>query len=381
MPESTWACQPESLAPLMAEYAALLCRYVADPHANDRARAQALGAELLQKSCSPDTILSLHAAALRQCPDDTLHEGMVRASQLLHDATAAFIDEYKRQSKQHELEAASYRSYVQVLEALNQDIMRLNQELIAEHQELQNAHEDQVRLNQQKADLLNLVGHEIRTPLTALLGYGEFLEEGTYGPLTPEQEEILHRMVQSGRDLMNLINNLLDMSRLEAGKMPLIREAASIPEMVDHVLAQLQPLASRKGLKLSAAELGADLPPVWVDPTRIIQVLVNLLGNAIKFTDRGGEITLGASVKGPMVELWVRDTGIGITPEAQAQLFQRFTQVENVRRYGGTGLGLSICKELITMHGGDITVESEPGRGATFKISLPIWNELDHPAP
>ncbi|HEY9855195.1 MAG TPA: HAMP domain-containing sensor histidine kinase, partial [Stenomitos sp.] len=247
------------------------------------------------------------------------------------------------------------------------------------HDQLQQAHDEQVRLNQQKSDLLNMISHEIRTPLTALLGYGEFLEEGTYGPLNAEQLEVLHKMVQSGKDLLLLLNNLLDMSRLEAGRLTLDRQPTPLSELIHHAVDQVAFLAERRELTLDICCVPPDLPLVWVDPIRIIQVLVNLLGNAIRFTEPHGTITIGADLKGEMVEVWVRDTGIGISPEAQQRLFQRFSQVESVRRYGGTGLGLAITKELLALHGGTISVESEVGKGATFRFTLPVWNEADHP--
>ena len=374
MPQSSRTSDPHSLGSLFAEYEALLCRHVSDPRPGDRAHARKLG-EKLRETCSPDALFDLHAAALRRCAFPAQRKGMMRAAEMLNEATSAFIKDFQQQSEKALQEAESFRRYAQVLEELNQQLVNIHRELQTDHEALRRDHAEQIRLSQQKTDLLSLVGHEIRTPLTALLGYGEFLEEGTYGPLNPEQEEILHRMIQSGRDLLQLINNLLDLSKLEAGKLRLDREPTSLHELTDHVVHQLLPLAQRKGLQLADSELPLDLPPVWVDPTRIIQVLVNLLGNAIKFTEKGGTITIGATVKGKMIELWVRDSGIGISPEAQAQLFQRYTQIENVRRYGGTGLGLSISKELITMHGGTIAVDSEPGKGATFRITLPIWDE------
>lgn len=373
MADTSLACNIAQLRPLLDEYATLLCRYVSNPNAADRERARALGEELVAGECGPETLLDLHAQALRQCARLRPQEGLRLATEVLSDATAPFVAAYRKQADIHRAEAECYRQYAHLLE-------RLNRELNEKHEALQLAHQEQTRLNQQKADLLNLVSHEIRTPLTALLGYGEFLEEGTYGPLTADQQEVLHRMVQSGKDLLLLINNLLDLSRLEGGRLNLDRQAASLPELLGHAVEQVRSLAQRGELSLAIEPLPPDLPLVWVDPMRIIQVLVNLLGNAIKFTKPGGAITIGARPAGNEVVVGVKDTGIGISPEAQKRLFQRFTQVENVKQYGGTGLGLSISKELLALHGGRIEVDSELGQGATFRFTLPVWNEADHPS-
>lgn len=379
MAESALATLPEALKPLVAEYQATLCRYVQTPSEEDRRRAHELGKRFLKADCGPETLLNVHATALRGCETQDGPTLVTRANQVLAEASSAFIQEYRHQADQHREDAECYRSYARILEILNQDVMRLNQELNERHDELRKAHDEQLRLNQQKTDLLNMVSHEIRTPLTALLGYGEFLEEGTYGPLNPDQLEVVHKMTQSGKDLLLLLNNLLDLSRLEAGRLTLDRQPTPVADLIAHAVDQVEPLARRKELTLDVCCVPLDLPLVWVDPLRIIQVLVNLLGNAIRFTEPQGSITIGAEHKVDLIEVWVRDTGIGITPEAQQRLFQRFSQVESVRRYGGTGLGLSITKELLALHGGTISVESEPGKGATFRFTLPVWNEQDHP--
>jgi|GEM_PF-1763139 signal transduction histidine kinase len=379
MADAALAKVPEAIKPAISDYTSALCHYVAEPDDNDRDRAHHLGRTLLMAGCGPEVLLEVHAEAMRRCAKLPEREAIARANQILAAASAEFIAEYGRKADEQRREAACYRSYALMLERLNKDIMHLNEDLHRQHEDLQKAHAEQVRLNQQKGDLLNLVSHEIRTPLTALLGYGEFLEEGTYGPLTPEQEDVLHKMIQSGRDLLLLINNLLDLSKLEAGRLRLDRQPTAVTELVMHAQDQIEPLARRKGLTVQVEPLPPDLPPVWVDPMRILQVLVNLLGNAIKFTDPTGSITLGARRLDHEVEIWVRDTGIGISAEAQARLFQRFTQFENVRRYGGTGLGLSISRDLLALHGGQISVESEPGKGATFRITLPLWVEANHP--
>jgi signal transduction histidine kinase len=182
-------------------------------------------------------------------------------------------------------------------------------------------------------------------------------------------------MVQGGRDLLELINNLLDMSKLEANRIELHCEPVHLEILIENAVEKVQPIAQRKGVALAALPVPERFPLVEVDAMRIIQVLVNLVGNAVKFTEPGGSVTVGARQSDSEVQVFVKDTGIGIPLEEQQRLFERFTQAENIKRYGGTGLGLAISRELIALHGGRIWLESTPQAGATFTFTLPIWHE------
>jgi signal transduction histidine kinase len=222
-----------------------------------------------------------------------------------------------------------------------------------------------------KSQFLANMSHELRTPLNAILGYTELIGDGIYGQPPEKMFAVLKRLERNGKHLLGLINDVLDLSKIEAGELKLSLTDYSITDMVATVLTSVEPLATAKKLVLRS-ELPADLPPAHGDERRIAQVLLNLLGNAIKFTDVG-EISVRASAGNGSYAIAVRDTGPGISEVDQAKLFQEFHQVDNsiTRKKGGTGLGLAISKRIIEMHGGRIWVESSPGHGSTFSFTVP----------
>ena len=224
-----------------------------------------------------------------------------------------------------------------------------------------------------KTQFLANMSHELRTPLNSIIGFSRVMLKGIDGPLTELQAADLQSIHNSGQHLLSLINSILDMSKIEAGKMDLAIEELSLPPVLDAVLDTAKALVKDQPVELRTA-LPAELPSVWADAQRVRQVLLNLLSNAAKFTDEG-EITLSAEVGPEFVTISVADTGIGIEPEAQNRLFIPFQQVDGstTRRAGGTGLGLAISRSFVEMHGGEIWVESEPGQGATFSFTLPIY--------
>jgi signal transduction histidine kinase len=219
------------------------------------------------------------------------------------------------------------------------------------------------------------MSHELRTPLNAIIGYSEMLLEEAERRGHTDFVPDLQKIYGAGRHLLALINDMLDLAKIEAGKIELVYETAEVGALVSDVASTIAPLISRNGNTLEVSVPG-DLGTVRADVTRLRQILFNLLGNAAKFTD-GGRITLVVSGDGaPSADVLVfrvTDTGIGLTSEQQARLFQPFTQAEPVtsRRYGGTGLGLAISRAFAEMMGGSIGVESEPGRGSTFTLRLP----------
>lgn len=226
-------------------------------------------------------------------------------------------------------------------------------------------------LDELKSQFVNAVTHELRTPLTSIRGYAEFLEDGIGGPLSEQQLEFVSAIQHSSLRLQNLVDDLLDFARMEAGTFKLRYSQANLCTKIHDITHSLRPQADEAHLALSV-----ECPPIeiWMDPQRIGQVLTNLLFNAIKFTPEGGGIAVRASVDGDFARCEVIDTGIGIGHEDQQKLFQRFSQLDmsNTREAGGTGLGLSISKTLVEAHGGQIGVESEPGKGSTFWFTLPL---------
>jgi len=228
------------------------------------------------------------------------------------------------------------------------------------------------RANRLKSEFLASVSHELRTPMNAIIGYTKLMLDGLDGDLTEQQTADLERVVQAADNLLGLINGLLDLAKIEAGKMELNAEEVDIPLVIDDVIELMRAGADSKSLTVRA-EVASTLPTAWADRARIRQVLVNLVANAIKFTEHGG-VTVRATIVDGWITIAVIDTGVGIPPEAQTYIFDEFRQVDasTTRRYGGTGLGLAISKRLIALHGGRIWVESSLGNGSTFLFTLPV---------
>jgi GAF domain-containing protein len=223
-----------------------------------------------------------------------------------------------------------------------------------------------------KSQFLANMSHELRTPLNAILGYTELLLDGIYGQIPEKAQETMQRVDRSGRHLLALINDVLDLSKIEAGQLTLSLGDYSLKEVVQTVVTAVEPLAAEKKLVLSVT-LAPDLPVGRGDDRRLSQVLLNLVGNAVKFTD-AGEVRVAARVSDGAFVVSVSDTGPGIAPEDQRRIFEEFQQADtsNTRKKGGTGLGLSIAKRIIELHGGRIRVESAPGKGSTFSFTVPV---------
>jgi GAF domain-containing protein/anti-sigma regulatory factor (Ser/Thr protein kinase) len=226
--------------------------------------------------------------------------------------------------------------------------------------------------SQHKSQFLANMSHELRTPLNAILGYTELILDEIYGATPPKVREALQRLETNGRHLLGLINDVLDLSKIEAGQLSLTLADYAIGELVHGVFAAVEPLAADKRLALRL-DVPADLPPCKGDQRRLSQVLLNLVGNAIKFTD-DGEILISAKAANGSFTISVRDTGPGIPPEAQSRIFEEFQQADNsvAHKKGGTGLGLAISKRIIEMHGGELRVQSAVGQGSTFSFTLPV---------
>jgi signal transduction histidine kinase/CheY-like chemotaxis protein len=248
-------------------------------------------------------------------------------------------------------------------------------ELKEREAELEVARDAAMQASRTKSDFLATMSHELRTPLNAIIGLSEMMvEHGTR--LTPERsKESLRRVLNAGRHLLELINEILDLSKIESGRMELAIEMVDIRGLLDDVINTTQPLAKAQDNELTV-DAPEDIAAVRADPMRIRQILLNLLSNACKFT-KNGRVGIGVTTRttseGAFVDFSITDTGIGMTPEQMARLFQEFVQADTsiTREFGGTGLGLAISRKLCRMMGGDITVKSEPGKGSTFTASLP----------
>ena len=298
-----------------------------------------------------------------------LEKANAEKARLLEEADsekARLLDSNSEKARQ--LEEANVEK-AQLLEKLNAEKAQLLKEVNVEKARLLE------EANAEKDQFLGILSHELRTPINAIIGFGSILDDEVKGPLTEPQHEYLQKMLKGAENLMVLVVDLLDITRIQAGKFSVTPETSSFTEIALKVIEKLKPLAEGKQLALS--EQIPDLPPVMADVKRIGQALSNLIDNSIKFTPEGGKIWVRAFVQGESLRCEVKDTGIGIAAKDIPKLFKRFSPLDTTvsRATHGTGLGLSIAKAIVDAHGGQIGVESEPGKGSTFWFTLPLPKE------
>jgi signal transduction histidine kinase len=222
-----------------------------------------------------------------------------------------------------------------------------------------------------KSEFLANMSHELRTPLNAIIGFSEVLAERMFGEINEKQAEYLTDILDSGRHLLSLINDILDLSKIEAGRMELEPTEFDLPTAIANTLILVRERAHRRGIGLGVA-IDRCVERIRADERKVKQVLLNLLSNALKFTPEGGRIDVRAAVNDSEIQITVTDTGIGITPEDQEAVFEEFRQVgAATKKIEGTGLGLAISRKFIELHGGRIWVKSQVGAGSTFGFALP----------
>src|SRR5437016_4182930 len=283
---------------------------------------------------------------------DLLAAGSAVAFLALHRRYAVFI-ESADMVREYETEYAAKEREARALAQVNEELRRLDE---------------------LKSEFLAMVSHELRTPLTAIVGYSRLLMRQVHGPLTPKQLEHQEAIFRSAQRLTELINDLLDVSRLEAARVELDPRPTDVREAVEHVVAAVRVASQAKQIRIANA-VGSDVPAVHADATRLHQILANLVGNAVKFTPAGGAVTVRAARQGDQVWIVVEDSGVGIAKDELARIWDPFYQVESPmrRRHGGSGLGLAIVRRLVELHGGVVRVESEgEGRGSRFTFTLPV---------
>ncbi len=283
------------------------------------------------------------------------------------------ITEQALRQEMHAAEARAVWDLAEARAALLADLAEKNEELRRTNALLAVARDRAERESNFKSRFLANMSHELRTPLNAIIGFSELLEQQIFGPLNERQSQYVGHVHSSGRHLLVLINEVLDLSKIAAGRVDLQRDWIDSRSIADAAIAIVRPIAAKHGVRLEA-HVPADLPKLYADPVRMRQVLYNLLSNGIKFTPRGGLVELRAQASGDRLRFDVIDTGIGIRREDLPRLFHEFEQIEgpNGIKPQGTGLGLALSRRLVELQGGNLSVQSTPGVGSTFTVTLSL---------
>jgi PAS domain S-box-containing protein len=265
-----------------------------------------------------------------------------------------------------------YEALKRLNSELEQRIREATADLAEQNARLQWQSQEVERANKLKSEFLASMSHELRTPINALIGYSALMLDGVLGEVNSKQSDALTRGRAAAEHLLALINDILDLAKIEAGKMPLHLEEISLRDIILEVTQQIEPMVRKKQLEFSI-DVAEDCPPVYTDRTKVKQVLLNLLSNAVKFTNRG-QVSVEARCTTSGIRIDVIDTGIGIRPADLQAIWEDFRQVDQsrTREFGGTGLGLSITRKLLERLGGSVAVQSTYGKGSTFSVYLPL---------
>jgi signal transduction histidine kinase len=322
---------------------------------------------------------------IRAIPRFDSNSKLIGLIHVVRDITERKHLEQQIKSHTEQLETLVFER-TRALEDTNIELQIVNKELVLRREEAEAA-------SRSKTDFLANMSHELRTPLNAIMGFSEIMLMGMAGPVSDKQREFLGDISKSGNHLLSLINDILDLSKVEAGKVELETEQVIVGELISGSLMMFKEKALKHAVRVESS-IDPAVPQIVADRRKLKQVLVNLLSNAFKFTPDGGnvrvstrkvasskgqaareDIEAGSSALDPdFIEFSVSDTGHGIDPDHQQLLFQPFQQIDSslTRKHAGTGLGLSLCRRFVELHGGRIWVESEPGKGSTFRFVVPI---------
>jgi signal transduction histidine kinase len=230
--------------------------------------------------------------------------------------------------------------------------------------------------NRAKSEFLALMSHELRTPMNAILGFAELLQEPHFGHLADKHKEFAEQIQASGKHLLSLINDILDLSRIDAGKLAMTLHDVDLVPVMKSVISTLETTATKAGITVLPGDFGLGVPPVKADRVRLAQVLINLGSNAIKYNRPGGTVRLTYEQRDGLARIAIADTGLGIPEHRQAELFQLFNRLGAEERVEGTGIGLALSKRLIELMGGTIGFTSTPGEGSCFWIDVPIYGAV-----
>ncbi len=288
------------------------------------------------------------------------------------DVPPDMLEFMKRTVGQHAVAVNNARTYLQT-QKMASTLKEQRDELNIKTQELAAA-------SKMKSEFLANMSHELRTPLNSIIGFSEILYDGTFGAINEKQSRYISNILTSGKHLLGLINDILDLSKVEAGKMELQYEEFNVSDAINEVKTVTAPLAAKKNIVLET-KIEPGLTTIMADKGMIKQVLYNLISNAIKFTPEKGSITINGQRMGDMAQIEVKDSGIGISKDDQKKLFQSFVQLDasNAREYSGTGLGLVLVKRFVEQHGGEVRLQSEPGKGSSFIFTIPIEGKIKAP--
>lgn len=287
-----------------------------------------------------------------------------------HDVEDSAVEELQQQNR-------DLAKILADLEEKREQLEEVNRQLQDSNRELNEANEKLRELAELREEFLALTTHDLRSPLTVISGVISFFTSGRLGELSPEQKNMVAMMERNTQNLIELVNDLLDASKLESGTMRLDIAAFDLRGLLDELREAMEPLAKEKGIELVEA-IPSGLPQVEADRAKIRRVLQNLLSNALKFTPKGGRVSVSAEQKDGRISVSVSDTGVGIAPEDVNRLFDKYEQARSRATRGekGTGLGLYITKQLVELHGSEIKVESKMGKGSTFSFTLPSVSNL-----
>ena len=351
---------------LEIDYEQVLRTYLAEKREVDLMRAYELGKEFQHRHISPDEIIGVHLGALDAVTSSMTEEERLKEVLASFSVLIEMMIAY----------GMAYGEAYQLLERTAREAEEAKFELERTIVDLDLANEQLQEITRLKDQFFANMSHELRTPLNAIIGFAEDALDGLAGELNPKQQRYVSNILSAGRHLLSVINEILDLAKLQSGKASLDLAPVALHEVVADLEDTLHPLVLRKKQTLETVEMRS-LPPVRADRAKLYQILLNLASNAHKYTPEGGRITVSAVREGECVRVSVADTGVGIPPQALPHLFEEFRQIDGLRarREQSTGLGLAITKRLVELHGGTITVESVVDQGSTFTFTLPVAPE------
>jgi len=369
---------------LIRQYQKIIFTYIEEEDERSLYQVSKLVRDCLAQKLGPEILVEIHSLALCELMEERkaeIREVTIRANQVLLEAmmtySLAYQELIERKSSEHEM----LEGYTKKIEKQTDELKNLYKELeisntgtIALYKELDVKNQQLEELDHLKSQFLANMSHELRTPLNSIIGFTGIILQGLSGKINDEQKKQLAMVYDSGKHLLGLINNVLDLSKITSGRMEVIPETFHLSEVINSVIVMITPLTNDKNLKLLVTNMPAPELKIYSDKNKVKQILINLLNNAIKFTDKGQIEVSTNFLPGGEIEISVSDTGIGIRKDALDYIFDEFRQIEGtvVRDKAGTGLGLSITNKLIKLLKGKIWVESEYGIGSKFTFVLPL---------